>query len=258
MQATFRRWDKAPERVAGARPFAGIRGSFVAVFSATLFDYNGVLVDDEAIHLAAFRDVLAPLGIAVEEATYWERYIGFDDVGAFRAMLLDAGREASSARIAELVDAKRPVYLARARAGLSLFEGAASVVRARAARGPVGVVSGALRDEIELGLELLGVRELVSFVVSAEDTSECKPDPEGYLKALGRLPGSRPERVLVIEDSLAGVRAAKSAGLACVGVAHSYPEAALAEAGADAVTSRLGLVTEDLLAALALGLHGSA
>ena len=181
------------------------------MFAATLFDFNGVLVDDEAVHLAAFRATLAPRGIAVDERTYFERYIGFDDVGAFSAMLTDAGRDAPPALIAELVDAKRPLYLERARAGLTLFAGARERVCACAAHGPVGVVSGALRDEIELGLGLLGVRDRVSFIVAAEDTTRCKPDPEGYAKAIARLE-VEPARVAVLEDSGSGIRAALGAG----------------------------------------------
>jgi HAD superfamily hydrolase (TIGR01509 family) len=223
------------------------------VLGATLFDYNGVLVDDEAVHLDAFREVLAPLGVTVGDADYWQRYIGFDDVGAFRAMLEDAGRPAADAEVARLVEAKRPVYMAQARAGLALFEGAAAAVRARAAVGPVGVVSGALRDEIELGLELLGVRELVSFIVSAEDTVRCKPDPQGYQKALEQLPGVVPQRVLVIEDSVAGVRAAKAVGLTCLAVAHSCPAEALREAGADLVLPRLADLGEATLLQLEHG-----
>jgi sugar-phosphatase len=119
------------------------------------------------------------------------------------------------------------------------------------------VVSGALRDEIELGLGLLGVRDRVSFIVAAEDTTRCKPDPEGYEKAVALLPGIERWRVLVIEDSLAGVRAAKAAGLTCVAVAHSYPEAALLEAGADAVEKTIADLTDDLLSAVAAGLVGA-
>ena len=221
------------------------------MFAATLFDYNGVLVDDEAVHLAAFRATLDPRGIAVDESTYWARYIGFDDVGAFRAMLVDAGREAPDALVAELVEAKRPLYMQRASAGLKLFDGAAEKLRSCSLRGAVGVVSGALRDEIELGLVLLGVRDLVSFVVSAEDTSRCKPDPEGYEKGLALLGGIPRDQVVVIEDAVAGVRAAKAANLACVGVAHSYPAAALSEAGADLVSSNIAELSDEALAALA-------
>lgn len=227
------------------------------MFAATLFDYNGVLVDDEAEHFGAFRDVLGPRGIELAEDTYWERYVGYDDVGAFTAMLADAGQAAPQELIDELVAEKGSVYMARARARLALFDGAAEAVRARAAHGPVGVVSGALRDEIELGLGLLGVRDRVSFVISAEDVARCKPDPEGYEKALAQLPAVRRHQVLVIEDSLAGVRAAKAAGLTCVGVAHSFPEAALLEAGADLATAELRLLGEAALETLARGRHGT-
>ncbi|MBK7585674.1 MAG: HAD family phosphatase [Myxococcales bacterium] len=225
------------------------------MFAATLFDFNGVLVDDEAVHLAAFQEVLAPLGLDVSETEYWERYIGFDDVGAFGAMLSDHGREASPERVRELVERKRPVYLAKAQAGLTLFPGAADCVRSRAKRGPVAVVSGALRDEIELGLALLGVTGLIGFVISAEDTQRCKPDPEGYQQAFARLPGLRREEVLVIEDSVAGIRAAKAAGMVCIAVAHSHPETALAESGADLVLPDLRAVTEEALSDLAGKLH---
>ena len=54
------------------------------MFPATLFDFNGVLVNDEAVHLAAFRDALAGLGITLTDEAYVERYLGFDDRGAFR------------------------------------------------------------------------------------------------------------------------------------------------------------------------------
>jgi beta-phosphoglucomutase len=80
---------------------------------ATLFDFNGVLVDDEHVHLAAFRDVLAPLGVSVTDEDYGAKYLGYDDVGAFRAILTDAGRPPSDAEIRALVDAKKPAYMAR-------------------------------------------------------------------------------------------------------------------------------------------------
>jgi HAD superfamily hydrolase (TIGR01509 family) len=215
---------------------------FSRVSAPTLFDYNGVLIDDEKVHLAAFRDVLAPLGVEVLEASYWERYLGFDDLGAFRAILEDAGRRVSAGELAELVEAKRPHYLSRAKTALSAFAGAAEVVRRRASVAPVGIVSGALRDEIALGIELLGIADVVAFVVSAEDTRACKPDPEGYAIAKGRLAelvGTDAERAVVIEDSLAGVQAAKAAGLSCIAVAHSYPESELFAAGADVVVKRI-------------------
>jgi beta-phosphoglucomutase len=207
------------------------------VFPATLFDFNGVLVDDEHVHLASFREVVAPLGIDLTDRDYDERYIGFDDVGAFRAMLNDHGQPSGDDQVKRLVEAKKPVYLRRAAAGLAVFPGAAELVKLTAKLGPVGVVSGALRHEIELGLDTLGVKELIAFVISAEEVPRCKPDPQGYSMARERLGQLA---AVVIEDSPAGVRSAKAAGLCCIAVMHSAPRQDLLSAGADAVFERIG------------------
>jgi len=225
--------------------------SVATVFSATIFDFNGVLVDDELVHRDAFRDVLGPVGVTFSDEAYVERYLGFDDIGAIRAMLADAGRTASDAEVAAFADAKRPSYMRRAEAGLVVFEGAADVVRRRAARGPVVIVSGALRDEIAFALRRMGIGDLLDIVISAEDTPRCKPDPMGYelgIDALAsRIGIEAARRALVIEDSLAGVESAKRARLPCIAVAHSYPEARLLEAGADAVAARIADVSDALI-----------
>jgi len=230
------------------------------VFPATFFDFNGVLVNDEVVHFETFREVLAGQGVALSEHDYLHKYLGFDDAGAFAAILADAGRPPSAAQIAELIEAKRPLYMSRARAKLPTFAGAAELVRRRAAVGPALIVSGALRDEIELGLEVLGVRSSILEIVSAEDTSACKPDPQGYALGIRFLAERGQEdiarRGLVIEDSLAGVEAAKAAGLACVAMTHTYSESELLGAGADAVTASLGEIDEAFLAALFRKLHG--
>lgn len=223
-------------------------------FTVTLFDYNGVLVDDEAVHLEAFRDALAPLGIEVADADYWDRYIGFDDREGFAAILEDAGRAAPPELVEELIRAKRPLYLARAERELKSFPRAAALVRERAELGPVLVVSGALRDEISLGLLQLAVADCVQHVVAAEDTSASKPDPEGYQLALAWLDahGHRDARrqAVVIEDSLAGIAAAKAAGLCCIAVGHSYPLDKLHASGADLVVPDLQGIDTAVLAKL--------
>jgi HAD superfamily hydrolase (TIGR01509 family) len=217
--------------------------------AATLFDFNGVLVDDEHVHIASFREVLLPLGVTFDDATYTERYLAFDDAGAFRAMLADAGKAATEAEIARLIEAKKPVYMARIATDLVVFDGAAELVRRRARRGLVGIVSGALRHEIEHALTIMGVREAVAFIVAAEDTQACKPDPEGYVLGAAAVEarGGRRGEIVVIEDSMAGIEAARAVGLRCAGVAHSYAADRLREAGAAVVVERLALLTDALL-----------
>lgn len=229
------------------------------MFPATLFDFNGVLVDDEHVHLEAFRDAVRPLGLSITDQEYWDEYLGFDDVGAFIAILKKAKMDASKEKVHQLVDDKRPHYMRRARDSLATFEGAGALVRLRAQAGPVAVVSGALTDEIELGLKTLGVRELVQKIISAEDTQVSKPDPEGYLMAiewLRPLIGDAAEQALVFEDSVDGIRAAKAAGLPTVAVAHSYTLPQLEAAGADLALLHLRDVTQRHLSDLHKKLYG--
>lgn len=214
--------------------------------TATLFDYNGVLVDDEEVHFEAFREAIAPLGLSLTFDAYLARYLGCDDAGAFRAILADAGRSATDAEVAALVERKKPLYLARADR-VRPFPFARELVLRRAERGPVAIVSGALRHEIELGLGLLGVRAAIRFIVPAEDAPRGKPDPQGYLLAREKLGASgHAGAAVALEDSLAGVEAAKRAGLRCVAVLHTYGEAELLRAGADAIARDLASASDEL------------
>lgn len=226
--------------------------------TAALFDFNGVLVDDERLHLAGFNEVLAPLGVRITDEDYDVRYIGFDDRGAFRAMLADRGLPHDDARVAALIEAKRGVYLRLAAAELRVFPGAAELLRETAAEMPVAIVSGALRAEIEMALGVMGARDAVRVIVSAEDTRECKPDPEGYALGVARLRALGlavdPARSVAVEDSLAGLAAARAAGLVTVAVAQSHPREAFAASGAARVVDAVAeLRGAHILARIARG-----
>jgi beta-phosphoglucomutase-like phosphatase (HAD superfamily) len=215
---------------------------------ATLFDFDGVLVDSEPVHLAAFNDVLAPLALAISEGDYLSEYFSLDDAGVFQAVLRRAGSAPSEEDVRRLVGAKAPRFMARFADAFRVFPGADALVARRASRGPVGIVSGALRGEIEFALERMGVRALVSFIVSAEATPESKPHPAPYRLALAELERSGHRGAsLAIEDSVGGIASARGAGLRCIGVAHTFGKEALSKAGADAVASRLEELTDALL-----------
>jgi beta-phosphoglucomutase len=221
---------------------------------AVIFDFNGVLVDDEHFHFELFRDMLAALGVPLDEADYRDRYLGFDDRGAFAAALLDAGREAAPASVEELIALKAEMYANAAEWGVKLFPEAAETLASLADRYPVAICSGALRPEIESALLRLKVRDRVQSITSAEDTERCKPDPEGYLIALDRLGADLPDleagQCLVIEDSLAGIQAARAAGMVAVGVTHTYRRDELEGAGASAVVEELARITPAWIGAL--------
>lgn len=225
---------------------------------AVLFDFNGVLVDDEPLHCELFQRVAAEEGIELGEDEYYADYLGFDDRGAFAAILAAAGRPDEPPAIARLVARKASYYrdLVRQR-GYPFFPGARELVVAVAERGlRPGVVSGALRDEVLGALEDAGLAERVELVVAAEDVAESKPHPESYVRAMELLNSKpplpdrliHPHEVVAIEDSPAGLESATAAGLLTLGVAHTYPASRLESA--TAVVGSLAEIGVDRLEAL--------
>ena len=227
---------------------------------AVLFDFNGTLVDDEPIHFELFARVLAEEGVALSADEYYRSYLALDDRGCFAAALKAGGSPAEPTRLERLVARKASYYRERIRRdGYPFFAGALERVEELAAAGlALGVVSGALKEEVEGALEKAGLLARFKVLVTAEDVAAGKPDPQGYRCALEALNGEpplparlfHPHEVLAIEDSPAGLAAARAAGLATLGVAHTYPAAELA--AADFVLERLAdLRPPDLLARFA-------
>jgi beta-phosphoglucomutase-like phosphatase (HAD superfamily) len=215
---------------------------------ATLLDFDGVLVDSEPTHLAAFNDVLAPRGLAIAERDYVQRFLSLDDASVFRAAIARRGHTLSEEDVRSLVAAKAVRFMERFRQAFRVFPGADELVIRRAALGPVGIVSGALEGEIGFALEKMGIRSKISFVVSAESAAASKPDPAPFLLALKELAGKATAAdAVVVEDSAGGVQSAKRAGLRCVAVAHSYPRDELLRVGADAAVDDLLSLTDALL-----------
>jgi beta-phosphoglucomutase len=225
---------------------------------AVIFDFNGVLVDDEQLHFQLFQEVLAEEGVAITERDYHSRFLGLDDCGCFHAALAEVGQPAGTGRLDELIARKARRYAELAAQGLRFFPGAAACLAALADRWPLAINSGALRPEIEFALKLIDRRDHVAVIVSAEVTTRCKPHPEGYTLALEQLrqhasSGSGRDDLdarscLVIEDSLAGIESAKHAGMWAVGVPNTYGPEQLRRAGADDVVAGLPEFTPDWIA----------
>lgn len=225
---------------------------------ALLFDFNGVLVDDEPIHLELLQRVLAEEGVPLSAEDYYERWLGLDDRACFAAILAAAGEEAPPSRLMRLVARKASYYRERMlAAGYPVFPGARELVAAAAARGwLLGIVSGALREEVDGALRQLGLARHFKVLVTVEDVADGKPDPEGYrlaLEALNARPPLpermiHPHEALALEDSPAGIRAAAEAGLLTLGVAQTCGGADLR--AAHAVVPALSGLTPERLEAL--------
>ena len=221
---------------------------------ALICDFDGVVVDSEPVHLACFREVLASVGIDLATEAYYADYLGYDDHDCFEAVGRDNGRPFTEDDIADMTAAKTALCQRAFGESVEALPGAVELVRAVDAAGiPVGVCSGALRDEIELAARTVGVLEHFRILVAARDVQRGKPDPEGYRLAREKLAAAvgrplAPERCVVIEDSPAGIDAARGAGMRVLGVTNSYPADALADA--DRIVDSLANVTVDTLSEL--------
>lgn len=203
---------------------------------AVIFDFNGIIVDDEPIHFKLFQKVLAEEGITLTEEVYYERYLGFDDRGAFMAGFRENKRPLDYAKLQKLIDRKAEYYQDMIRNHVSIFPGVHSLVSSLAEKLPLAVASGALRNEIETILKAAGLLDHFKVIVGAEDVTRGKPEPEIFLKALAALnTGERVHSIdaaqcVVIEDSKEGIRGARQAGMKCLAVTNSHPVALLKEA----------------------------
>jgi beta-phosphoglucomutase-like phosphatase (HAD superfamily) len=154
---------------------------------AIVFDFDGVIADSEPLHLRAFQQALAENGIELTPQEYFNRYLGYDDVGAFQAIGRDRGVPMDDGRVADLVARKGVILQNIMQEGSVLFPGAREFIREAASAVPIGIASGALRHEIDEIIEAAGVAELFAVIVASGDTPQSKPSPAPYQLAFERL-----------------------------------------------------------------------
>jgi beta-phosphoglucomutase len=210
-----------------------------SMLRAVIFDFNGIIVDDEPIHFKLFQRVLGEEGISLTEDVYYERYLGFDDRGAFIVGFHDARKSLDDAKLRQLIERKALYYQEAIRNHVTIFPGVETLVADLFGALPLAVASGALRHEIETILNTARLLNYFKAIISAEDVTQGKPEPEIFLKALAAL-NARQENshsiqageCVVIEDSKEGIRGARRAGMKCLAVANSHPSELLGEANA--------------------------
>lgn len=219
---------------------------------AIVFDFDGVIADSERLHLRAYQEVLAPEGVTMSTEIYLQRYLGYDDVGVFKAVGRDYDIPMDDHRVSEFISKKGQAYEALAAAGEMLFPGAAAFIRGAVDAGvPIAIASGALTHEIEEVLQRAGLLSLFPVIVGADQTQRSKPHPDPYRTAFARLrahSGRALEawRSVAIEDSRWGLVSARGADLRCVAVTNTYSAAELKD-DAELVVAGLDALTLDAL-----------
>jgi HAD superfamily hydrolase (TIGR01509 family) len=212
-----------------------------SVIDAVVFDLDGVLVDSEQVWDEARRELARERGRPWPETATrdmmgmsspeWSRYM-HDVVG-----VPDPPEEISS----EVVRRLEEIY----RRDLPLIDDAIDAVERLAARWPLGVASSSNRELIDLVLELSRLARYFRATASSEEVGRGKPEPDVYLEAARRLDVS-PEHCAAVEDSDAGIRSAKAAGMRVLAIPNpQFPPKDDALALADEVLGSLAELTPE-------------
>ena len=209
-----------------------------------IFDMDGVLVDSNAAHFAAFRRIGADLGLAFSDAELQQTF-GMHNNQIFPLLLQ---RELAFAYVQELADQKEAYYRELAREALQPIAGAVALLRAlRAAGWRTAIGSSGPAQNVRLAIDVLGIGAELDAVVTGDDVTHGKPAPDVFLKCLARL-DMPAERCVVLEDAPQGVTAAHAAGVVAVALTSSRPAEMLDHA--DLVVDALAELSAPRLTAL--------
>lgn len=202
------------------------------ILKAVIFDFNGVIINDELLHEQLISQMLISENLLLKPGEYHKFCLGRSDRACLRDILTHRGRYVNEGYLDQLVKRKTQAYQQQldTLAELPIYPDTVDFIsRIATANLKMAVVSGALRAEVELVLNRANLAKYFTVIVTGDDLNVSKPEPDGYLLAVELLNQQYPElylqplECLVIEDTFAGIQAAKRAGMTVVGVAHTYP-----------------------------------
>lgn len=199
---------------------------------AVLFDFGGVIINDEMMRKQLVEALLVEENLRPNSDEYCRQCLGRSDRACLTALFELRGRIMTPQYFQQLSDRKATRYQT-ALAGLDklpIYPGLTDFLfQLRAAHIATAIVSGSARAEVMAVLDRAHLIEQFTVVVAGEDIALGSPEPDGYLTAIDHLNQKTPSLhltagdCLVIDDTPAGIQAAKAAGMAVVGVANTYP-----------------------------------
>ena len=185
------------------------------MFEAVIFDWDGTLADTRQAIVIAFQKALSEINCKVSNE-YIERRIGIGAADTFRDLLRSAKIQFDDKLIKHLIERKSQLEI-KLTNQVKLFLGAKEILEALHGKVKMGLASMNNRSVIIHLLKANDLEKYFDAVLTAESISRSKPDPEIFLKAASKLK-TIPEKCVVIEDSIFGVKAAKSANMSCIAV----------------------------------------
>jgi HAD superfamily hydrolase (TIGR01509 family) len=178
-------------------------------YAGYIFDCDGTLADTMPLHFRAWREALASAGASFEFS--WELFVSRAGMSLEGTVLELSSQFGVPLDPVVVASTHRSVY-AQLESGVVAVPGVVEFAREVSLFAPVAVASGSIRRNVLRSLESIGIAELFSIVITPEDVTHCKPDPEMFLLAAQRM-GVAPTDCLVLEDGELGMEAARRAGM---------------------------------------------
>jgi beta-phosphoglucomutase family hydrolase len=193
---------------------------------AVIWDMDGVIADTAPYHLAAWQAAFEKRGVSFTEDDFRLTFGQRNDT-IIRDVL---GAETSQREIDAISREKEADYRHKVKDKLKPLPGAVELIKSLKEHGfRLALASSAPLENIQLIITTLGIDDCFQVIVSDKDVAEGKPSPQVFLLAAQRL-GVEPKNCLVIEDAVAGVTAARRAGMLCLAVTNTHPRVKLTEA----------------------------
>lgn len=207
------------------------------MLKAVIFDFDGVVVDTEHLHLGAFNEILASYGIVITDQEYYNEYVIYNDADFFNIISQRHNLELSEADIAGLIDKKFELFKRLIERGPEFIDGAQEFINLlKENKLIVSICSGSLLADIDLILRDTALQNAFEVIVGADSSgvTKGKPDPVSFevtLKRLNETHGQAiaPNECVVIEDSYGGLLAAEAAGMHRVAVTNTFSAQKLSE-----------------------------
>lgn len=202
---------------------------------AFFFDFDGVIVDSEKVHMLAALESAKTHGMSFSEEYYFRELLGYDDQNLFANLGKKNSQFLDEKTIAKLKQGKNESFMKLIDTNVIYFDGVLSLIEKLTAKKiPLCVVSGAREKEILACLKKGGLEKYFKFIVSTDHVKQSKPDPECYEmafeKMLDHVPSLKKENCWAIEDSPAGINAACGAGLNVIAITNSVKRDSLQQA----------------------------
>jgi beta-phosphoglucomutase len=185
------------------------------MFEAAILDWDGTLADTRQVIVASFQKALSEINCKVAN-DYIERRIGIGAAETFREVLRSAESPFDEKLIQRLVERKSHLEI-ELTDQVKLFTGAKELLEALQGKVKLGLASMNNRSVIMYMLKVNDLEKLFDVVLTADSISHSKPDPEIFLKTASKLKAN-PAKCVVVEDSIFGVKAAKTANMSCIAV----------------------------------------